>query len=248
METTILEIDPDLLEVKKKIQGLNWDKIRDTIHEKGYILIPEMIPGTMIETWKKGYDEPLGFRKTVVMERYRFGMGEYKYFDYPLPIALSFIREELYKALMPLANFWMELMKVEIQFPENYSDFMKLCKENGQRLATPLILKYGKGGHNTLHQDLYGKVYFPIQAVFFLSQPGIDFEGGEFVLTRQIPRAQSSVKVIQASKGDLLLFATQFKPEKGIKGYYRVNLKHGVSEVQSGERYTLGLIFHDAIA
>jgi hypothetical protein len=181
------------------------------------------------------------------MERYRFGLGEYKYFDYPLPYLIQEIRTSIYSKLAPITNAWMKALNIETIFPKTHQELLKQCHDNDQLKATVLILKYGKGGFNTLHQDLYGDVYFPIQIVLFLSEPDEDYTGGEFVLTQQTPRAQSKAVVLKPKKGDVLVFTTNFRPVKGTKGYYRVNMKHGVSEVHSGERCTLGIIFHDAL-
>jgi len=192
------------------------------------------------------YDNAPLYRKKIVMERYRFGLGEYKYFKYPLPYLLQTIREEVYTRVCPIANNWMDMLGIEKKFPVSYSEMQDNCFSNGQTEPAVLILKYGKGGHNTLHQDLYGEVYFPLQLVIFLNEPSIDYTGGEFVLLQQMPRAQSRAIVLQPRKGDMLLFTTRFRPVKGSKGYYRVQMKHGVSELHRGERHTLGIIFHDA--
>jgi hypothetical protein len=184
----------------------------------------------------------------VVMARYRFGFGEYKYFNYPLPNSIQTIRATVYPHLAPIANAWFKVLNIDKQFPTEHEVLLQQCHENNQNKATVLILKYGKGGFNTLHQDLYGDVYFPMQTVLFLNEPDKDFTGGEFVLTQQIPRAQSKAIVLKPKKGDALIFTTNFKPEKGSKGYYRVNMKHGVSEIIEGERHTLGIIFHDALS
>jgi hypothetical protein len=182
------------------------------------------------------------------MQRYRFGLGEYKYFTYPLPHLIHQLRTQMYSYLMPIANVWFKVLNLDTVFPETHQELLKQCYENGQQKATPLILQYRKDGFNTLHQDLYGDVYFQIQLVIFLNQVNVDYQGGEFVLTQQIPRAQSKVTVLQPQKGDVLIFTTHFKPEKGTRGYYRVNMKHGVSPLHHGERYTLGIIFHDAVS
>lgn len=182
------------------------------------------------------------------MERYRFGLGEYKYYNYPLPDLIQKIRETIYPKLAPIANSWMKVLKIPTIFPDTHQELQELCHTNGQLKPTVLILKYGKGGYNTLHQDLYGDIFFPIQVVLFLNEPDVDYTGGEFVLTQQIPRAQSKAIVLKPKKGDMLIFTTNFRPEKGNKGYYRVNMKHGVSEIHKGERHTLGIIFHDAIS
>lgn len=182
------------------------------------------------------------------MEQHRFGLGEYKYFDYPLPEFIHDLRTVCYSHLAPIANSWFQVMNSSYSFPTDHQDLLKHCKENNQQKATVLILNYKEGGYNTLHQDLYGEVYFPIQAVLFLSDPILDYEGGEFVLTEQVPRAQSKVTVLKPRKGDMLIFTTSFRPKKGVKGYYRINMKHGVSEVRFGNRFTLGIIFHDAVS
>ncbi len=233
--------------IESKINTLQWQEIRDGLHRQGYAIIPGLLNDAQCDALKNNYTAPEGYRKTVVMERYRFGLGEYKYFDYPLPSLIQVIRENIYSQLVPVANAWMKALNIEQQFPENLATLHAQCRAKGQSKATVLILKYGAGGHNTLHQDLYGDVFFPIQSVLFLSEPGRDYTGGEFVLTQQTPRAQSKAIVLKPGKGDMLIFTTNFRPVKGAKGYYRVMMKHGVSEVHQGERYTLGIIFHDAL-
>ena len=181
------------------------------------------------------------------MQRYRFGKGEYKYYSYPLPTCIQSLRTNLYKPLALIANDWMNQLSKEIQFPREHSELIGQCRTKGQLRPTPLILHYETGGFNTLHQDLYGEIYFPFQVVFPLSQVGVDFEGGEFVLVEQIPRAQSKAQVVSLNQGDALIFTTNFRPIKGIIGYYKANIKHGISPLLSGERYALGIIFHDAV-
>jgi hypothetical protein len=236
-----------MLDIIKRIDRADWQGITATMHQNGYAILSNLLSDEQCELLKAGYDSPNAYRKTVIMERYRFGLGEYKYFSYPLPDIIQQIRTNIYPKLSPIANAWFKALNINVQFPIQHSELLKQCKENGQEKATVLILKYEEGGFNTLHQDLYGDVYFPIQIVLMLSDPDNDFTGGEFVLTQQIPRAQSKPIVLKPKKGDVLLFTTNFKPEKGLKGYYRVNMKHGVSEVKSGERYALGVIFHDAV-
>jgi hypothetical protein len=192
------------------------------------------------------YDQSDGYRKTVVMERYRFGLGTYKYWDNPLPDLVGQLRESLYPHLAPIANQWMALQNDDMRFPSTLAGLSAACQAAGQDKPTPLILKYGPGGYNTLHQDLYGDVFFPLQAACFLSAPDEDYTGGEFVLTEQVPRAQSKAIVLTPKRGDMVLFTTNFRPIKGSRGYYRAKMRHGVSEVHSGQRYTLGIIFHDA--
>ena len=233
--------------VTQKIEDVAWGNITEKMHQNGYAIIPGLLDTEQCEVLKADYYNPKLYRKTVVMARHRFGLGEYKYFSYPLPDLIQTIRTSIYPHLAPIANAWFRALKIETQFPLEHSEMLRQCHESGQQKATVLILKYGKGGFNTLHQDLYGDVYFPIQIVLFLNEPDIDFTGGEFVLTQQIPRAQSKAIVLKPRKGDLLIFTTNFKPEKGAKGYYRVNMKHGVSEVKEGKRHTLGIIFHDAV-
>lgn len=232
-------------DIIQKIDNANWGDIGKAMNQKGYAVIPQLLTDEQCETLKADYNAN-GYRKTVVMERYRFGLGEYKYFDYPLPDLVQTIRSHIYPHLAAIANEWFGMLNIDKQFPLQHAELLQQCHENGQHKATVLILKYGKGGFNTLHQDLYGAVYFPMQIVLFLSEADKDYTGGEFVLTLQVPRAQSKAVVLKPKKGDVLIFTNSFKPEKGTKGYYRVNMKHGVSELHSGERYTLGIIFHDA--
>lgn len=229
-----------------KINAIDWQKMASEIHEKGYVIVPGFLTKEQCQELIELYDKSDRYRKTVVMERYRFGIGEYKYFDYPLPKIIQTIRINIYPKLAPIANLWMKVLKIETRFPETFQELQKQCHASNQLQPTPLILKYGKGGFNTLHQDLYGEVYFPLQAVFFLNDPEVDYTGGEFVMTQQIPRAQSKAIVLQPKKGDMLIFTTNFRPVKGTKGYYRVNMKHGVSEIHNGVRHTMGILFHDA--
>jgi len=223
------------------------ENITQQMHEKGYVSVQKLLTDDDCETLINNYANQDFYRKTVIMERYRFGSGEYKYFSYPLPDLIQIIREEIYPRLASVANTWMNVLHIEKQFPEKFAELQKLCHDNNQTKPTVLILKYGKGGHNTLHQDLYGDVFFPIQLALFLNEPDKDYTGGEFVLTQQTPRAQSKAIVLKPGKGDMLMFTTNFKPVKGSKGYYRANMKHGVSEIHEGERHTLGIIFHDAL-
>jgi hypothetical protein len=193
------------------------------------------------------YEEPKFYRKTITMERYRYGLGEYKYFTYPLPAILQTIRETVYPHLAPIANQWMEWLKLEQRFPTTFAELQALCHAHGQLHPTALVLRYGEGGYNALHQDLYGDIFFPIQLVLALNEPGEDYTGGEFVLVQQMPRAQSKAIVLQPRRGDMLLFTTNFRPVKSTRGFYRAPMRHGVSEVHAGQRHTLGIIFHDAL-
>ena len=180
------------------------------------------------------------------MARYSFGRGEYKYLNYPLPEIVQHLRASIYPQLAPLANQWAERLGNKIRYPEQLSDFIEQCHRAGQKRPTPLLLKYHAGDFNRLYQDLYGEIVFPFQVTFFLSQRCKDFEGGEFVLAEQRPRQQSRVEALNPNQGDAVVFAVHHRPVRGARGYYRANLRHGVSTVRSGERYTLGVIFHDA--
>lgn len=234
--------------IQSRIASQNWEAVTESMHENGFAIIPNLLDNEECENLKMNYSNPNLYRKTVVMERYRFGIGEYKYFNYPLPDLIQNLRTSVYPNLAPIANTWMKALNINTVFPKTHAELLEQCHQNDQLKATVLILKYGKSGFNTLHQDLYGDVYFPIQTVLFLNQPEEDFTGGEFVLTQQTPRAQSKAIVLKPKKGDMLIFTTNFRPIKGTKGYYRVNMKHGVTEIHSGERYTLGIIFHDALS
>lgn len=232
--------------IEQKIATFSWDQIAEDLNSKGYTVIPKFLSDEECRDIIELYSNPSLYRKTVVMERYRFGLGEYKYFNYPLPDIISNIRKKIYPYLSVVANLWMRALNINTVFPSQLETLHEQCRNNNQLKATVLILKYGKEGFNTLHQDIYGDVYFPMQAVIMLNEPGKEYTGGEFVLTEQIPRAQSKAIVLKPLKGDMLIFTTNFRPVKGTKSYYRVNMKHGVSEVHSGERMALGIIFHDA--
>jgi len=232
--------------ISQTIESINWHDVTENMNHDGYALLKNILSTEVCDTLINQYNEPRFYRKTIVMERYRFGLGEYKYFQYPLPDVIQTIRQLVYPKLAPIANNWMKVLNINTTFPESFDALQKHCHENQQTKPTVLILKYGKGGHNTLHQDLYGEIFFPMQLVVFLNEAGKDYEGGEFVLMQQTPRAQSKARVLKPEKGDILLFTTNYRPVKGSRGYYRVNMKHGVSEVHEGNRYTLGIIFHDA--
>jgi uncharacterized protein len=233
--------------IAERLQAKDWNKAAEDMHNQGYALINNVLNRKECEGLIGTYNADDTYRKTIKMERYRFGLGEYKYFQYPLPDLIKDIRQTVYPFITPIANQWMEALKIDTRFPATHEGLKKQCHEHGQTKPTVLILKYGAGGFNTLHQDLYGDIYFPMQLVLFLNEPEEDYTGGEFVLTEQIPRAQSKANVLRPKRGDLLLFTTNFRPVKGSKGYYRVNMKHGVSPLHSGHRHTLGIIFHDAL-
>lgn len=233
--------------ISEKIENQNWPSITENLNQKGYVQIDSLLTDNQCDSLKNLYVQPSYFRKTIVMERYSFGLGKYKYFNYPLPELIQEIRENIYRKIAPIANKWMQLLNINTQFPTQLAELHAICQQFNQTKPTVLMLKYGKGGFNTLHQDLYGEVFFPFQMVLFLSEPEKDFESGEFVLTEQIPRAQSKAIVLKPKKGDVLIFTTNFRPIKGSKGYYKAIMRHGVAEVTEGERQTLGIIFHDAI-
>ena len=233
--------------IMEKLNSVNWEQLTGDMHDRGYAIAEKILTEEDCSALIHNYQYPGHYRKTVIMERYRFGLGEYKYFNYPLPPLIQHIRTAVYPRLATIANTWMKALQLTPDYPAVHEEFLALCKSKEQTKATVLILKYGKGGFNTLHQDLYGDVYFPIQLVLFLSEPGKDYEGGEFVLTQQNPRAQSKAIVLKPRKGDMLLFTTNFRPAKGSRGYFQMKMKHGISEVQWGERYALGIIFHDAL-
>jgi hypothetical protein len=234
------------MEIKQRIDSLNWTEIAANLDAKGYAQVKQVLTADECEMLKGGYPDGSLYRKTVVMERHNYGRGEYKYFAYPLPDLIQQLRESVYPHLAPVANNWMQQLGKEHVFPESHSELITLCHQHEQVKPTALILKYEQGGYNAMHQDLYGEVFFPMQLVFILDEPGEDYEGGEFVLTEQKPREQSRAIVLKPGKGDMLIFTTSFRPAKGSKGYHRVNMKHGVSEITVGKRHSMGVIFHDA--
>jgi uncharacterized protein len=234
--------------ISEEISGIDWQGVTEELNEKGYALVSRFLPVQYCDELIGEYDNSNLYRKTITMERHRFGLGEYKYFKYPLPDLIHTARRAIYPKLAPVANTWMKVLDIKRQFPDQFDEFQRLCHDNNQTKPTVLILKYGKGGHNTLHQDLYGNIFFPFQLVLFLNEPDDDYTGGEFVLTQHTPRAQSKAIVLRPSKGDMLILTTNFRPVKGSKGYYRVQMKHGISEVHDGDRHTLGIIFHDALS
>jgi hypothetical protein len=192
------------------------------------------------------YADDEHFRSRVPMARHGFGRGEYRYFNYPLPELVAELRGAVYPQLVPIANRWNASMGLAVRYPAAHAEFIARCHAAGQRRPTPLLLQYGAGDYNCLHQDLYGEHVFPLQLAILLSEPGRDFSGGEFVLTEQRPRMQSRADVVPLRQGDAVVFAVHQRPVQGTRGSYRVNMRHGVSRVRSGHRHTLGIIFHDA--
>jgi hypothetical protein len=224
----------------------DWKQISESLNTTGFAKINNALTAEDCTQLIDNYTNDRLYRTTIDMKRYRFGEGQYKYFSYPLPSLIQKIRTDFYPPLATLANEWNEKLGIDLRYPDSHAEFIGLCQEQNQVRPTPLILRYEAGGHNTLHQDLYGDIYFPFQVVFLLTQPGEEHEGGEFVLTEQVPRAQSIARVVQANKGDAAIFTTNFRPVNGARGYYRAKLKHGVSMVLKGRRYAMGVIFHDA--
>jgi hypothetical protein len=209
-------------------------------------VIDSLLSASECASLAAAYDDERRFRSRIVMERHGFGRGEYRYFAYPLPPVVERLRSLLYPPLAAIANRWNETLEVAERYPADLATYLKACHRAGQTRPTPLLLKYGAGDYNCLHQDLYGELVFPIQATFLLSSPGEDFTGGEFVLTEQRPRMQSRAEVAPLQRGDAVLFAARHRPVQGTRGWYRVNMRHGVSRLRSGRRLTLGVIFHDA--
>jgi hypothetical protein len=217
------------------------------LEEQGSALIPNLLSPGECATLAALYLDDSFFRSRVTMARHGFGRGEYKYFSYPLPEKVQTLRADLYRQLAPVANRWNTTMNIPIQFPAEHAEFLDRCHRAGQLRPTALLLQYGPGDYNCLHQDLYGDHVFPIQVAFLLSEPGRDFTGGEFVLTEQRPRMQSRPEVVSLRQGDAVAFAVRYRPVQGTRGTYRVNMRHGVSCVRSGRRHTMGIIFHDAL-
>ncbi|MFB8376939.1 2OG-Fe(II) oxygenase [Paenibacillus taichungensis] len=225
---------------------LNWTELHSTLDEQGYAKLPRILSVNACESLIEGYEDESLYRKTIDMTRYRFGIGEYKYYQTPLPDLLYQLRDGLYPELANAANRWLEHLNRSPEYPDTLATFLDQCHQVGQIRPTPLILKYEAGGYNCLHQDLYGDTFFPFQVVFALNQQGEDYTGGEFLLVEQRPRAQSRGHVITLNQGEGLIFPTQQRPVLGTRGYYRVTLRHGVGTIISGTRYTTGVIFHDA--
>ncbi len=228
------------------LTSIPWPKAYQSLDENGYAKLPTLLTPAECNGLSEMYPRENLYRSTINMQRYRFGKGEYRYFSYPLPPLIQHLRESLYSPLAVLANEWMLRLNIETRFPANHQGLIQECHSKGQNRPTPLILRYQTGGYNTLHQDLYGDVYFPFQVVFVLSEPGKDFEGGEFILVEQLPRAQSRAVVVPLHQGDALIFTTNYRPAQGSRGYYRAKMKHGISPLRSGTRYAMGIIFHDA--
>ncbi len=232
--------------IADRLIRLDWAGIGTALDERGFARTPELLTPSECAGLRVLYTDPARFRSRVDMARFRFGVGEYKYFSEPLPPIVQEIRERMYPPLAAIANRWEAALKTRARHAADLAGLLTLCARRGQRKPTPLLLRYGAGGYNCLHQDIYGEVVFPLQLTVLLSDPGKDFEGGEFLLVEQRPRAQSRGSVVHLERGEAVIFTTRYRPAAGARGHYRVSMRHGVSRVLSGERYTLGVIFHNA--
>ena len=234
--------------MEQAVDVLDWQRIGADLDDQGFATTGPLLDAEACHALASLYDDDDSvFRSHVVMRRHGFGEGEYKYFGYPLPHPIEHLRQAIYPRLAPIANEWMAAMGMAHRYPETLDPFLARCHEAGQRRPTPLLLKYQTGDYNCLHQDLYGEQFFPIQLAILLSQPGTAFEGGEFLLTEQRPRMQSRAEVVPLAQGEGVLFAVNDRPRQGTRGTYRVKMRHGVSRVRRGHRYTTGIIFHDAV-
>ncbi len=234
------------LPVGERIATIDWAGVGDELDAQGCAIVRSLLSPEECRDLAGRYPEESPFRSRVVMSRHGFGRGEYKYFAYPLPQMIQDLRTALYPPLASIANRWNEALGVELRYPEDHAAFLKRCHRAGQTRPTPLLLQYGEGDYNCLHQDLYGEHVFPLQVAFLLSLPGRDFTGGEFVLTEQRPRMQSRAEVVPLAQGDGVIFPVHHRPVRGSRGFYRVTMRHGVSRLRSGHRHTTGIIFHDA--
>ncbi|MEX2482432.1 MAG: 2OG-Fe(II) oxygenase [Gammaproteobacteria bacterium] len=224
----------------------DWRELAATIDASGYACLPGLLDSAACAELRAMYEQPEHFRRHIDMARHNFGQGEYKYFAAPLPATIDALRSALYAPLAAIANTWQERLGRDTRYPAAHGDYLARCHAVGQIRPTPLLLRYQAGDYNCLHQDLYGDEVFPLQVAVLLSAPGSDFDGGEFILSAQRPRMQSRVEVVPLGAGDAVIFAVNERPVRGTRGYYRVKLRHGVSRLRRGERYTLGIIFHDA--
>lgn len=231
---------------EQTIDSIDWSRVTPELDGQGWAVLPKLLDEAECDATSGLYDEKAIFRSHVVMARHGFGRGEYRYFSYPLPPRVQSLRAAIYPRLADVANRWQERLGLSARFPDTHAEFLDRCRAAGQARPTPLLLRYGPGDYNCLHQDLYGAHVFPLQVAVLLSEPGVEFEGGEFVLTEQRPRMQSRAAVVPLAKGDAVVFAVNHRPQRGIRGDYRVTMRHGVSALRSGRRHTLGIIFHDA--
>jgi len=233
-------------DIANQLRGRDWGRIAQDLDERGNAVIEGVLTASECRLIAHWYVDATLFRSRVVMASHGFGRGEYRYFAYPLPDLVATLRSACYPQLAPIANRWNERLRVGARYPRTHAQFISRCREAGQTRPTPLLLQYGAGDYNCLHQDLYGECVFPLQLAILLSEPGEDFTGGEFVMTEQRPRMQSRPEVVPLRRGDAVIFAVHHRPVSGTRGMYRANLRHGVSRVRTGQRSTLGVIFHDA--
>jgi hypothetical protein len=233
-------------DIAARIDAIDWTGVFAHLDGHGWATVTGVLSADECRAIAGLYSDDSQFRSRVIMARHGFGRGEYKYFRYPLPDIIADVRTALYRRIAPIANKWNQSMGLDARYPKEHAEFIKRCHKAGQTRPTPLQLQYGRGDFNALHQDLYGEHVFPLQVAFLLSEPGEDFTGGEFVLTEQRPRMQSRATVVPLRRGDGVIFAVHHRPVQGTRGTYRVNLRHGVSEIRSGHRHTVGVIFHDA--
>jgi uncharacterized protein len=234
------------IELEQRIAQLDWAQILKAVDAEGFATFPPILSAQECAELSGMYDSRERFRSRIDMTRFRFGLGEYKYFAAPLPPIVNELRRLLYSHVERIANDWMKALRMEFRFPDTLDDFLERCHQAGQTKPTPLLLRYETGGYNCMHQDLYGEIAFPLQCTLMLSRPGADYSGGEFLLLEQRPRAQSRCEAIVMEQGTAILFATRYRPVKGPRGFYRVNVRHGISRVRTGRRFALGIIFHDA--
>ncbi|HDR9474841.1 2OG-Fe(II) oxygenase [Burkholderia multivorans] len=234
------------VDVASRVDTLDWHLIDTDLDGYGCAHVPRLLSPDECRALAALYPDDTRYRSRVVMARHGFGRGEYKYFAYPLPTLVDALRTALYRHLAPIANRWNRALGIDTRYPADLAALLARCHEAGQTRPTPLLLQYGPGDYNCLHQDLYGEHVFPLQVAILLSAPERDFTGGEFVLTEQRPRMQSRAEVVPLAQGDAVVFAVHSRPVQGTRGVYRVNLRHGVSRIRSGHRHTVGIIFHDA--
>ena len=239
-------MNPVASSIDSRLAALDWPGLRAGLDERGFAVTGPLLTAAECDDLIAVYPDPARFRSLIVMRRHGFGEGEYQYFDYPLPPLLDAVRRCAYRHLAPTANAWRARLKLDGPFPADLEEFLDRCHAAGQRRPTPLLLKYGPEDYNRLHQDLYGALHFPMQMAFLLSAPDSDFDGGEFVLTEQQPRSQSRAEVVPLARGEAVIFAVNVRPKAGTRGDFRVTMRHGVSRVRRGQRYCLGVIFHDA--
>ncbi|MGS0897015.1 2OG-Fe(II) oxygenase [Burkholderia stagnalis] len=246
MNTADLQPAVDSLDLAQRVNALDWTTVDVELGQYGCARMPGLLSPSECDMLVSRYQHDALYRSRIVMERHGFGRGEYKYFAYPLPTLVAELRTGIYPHLAPIANRWNKALGIDVRYPGDHATFLERCHAAGQTRPTPLILQYGPGDYNCLHQDLYGEHVFPLQVAILLSAPERDFTGGEFILTEQRPRMQSRAEVVPLTQGDAVIFAVHGRPVQGTRGVYRVNLRHGVSRIRAGHRHTVGIIFHDA--